>query len=277
MNTASDTLNTVLDIYAGHLRQTRAAKRGMISLKHLRALGSLRINQVASHVPAYIQKRGMTPGTINRELGVLQAALRYAFKLGMIGFLPSIQKLPSPPPRADFLNEEQVAILLSETRHYPELDTFVRIALMTGQRKEAILKLRWEQVDFKSNLIDFNDRTDPLFHRMKGRGVVPMSSALRGLLSGLARIAGGSPWVIHRDGKPVRSIDISWKRVMKATKLKITPHVLRHTVATQLAQKNVPMTQIARILGHSNTQITERVYAKFSPSFCKEAVEHLAV
>lgn len=277
MNTAKDTLNVVLDCYAKHLKDTRAAKRGEIAINHLRALGGLRIDEVAAAVPTYITDRGVSPGTLNRELGVLQAALRYAFKLGIIGFLPSIKKLPSPPPRAKFLNEEEIAILLSETRHYPALDTFVRIALMTGQRREAILTLRWDQVDFKANLIDFNDRTAPLYHRMKGRGVVPMSSSLRALLSGLAKVSSGNTWVIQRDEKKEPMLDTSWKRVMKATKLKITPHVLRHTVATQLAQKNVPMTQIARILGHSNTQITERVYAKFSPSFCKDAVEHLAV
>lgn len=246
----------------------------MIAIKHLRKLGKLKIGEIAANVQQYISSRGVQPGTLNRELGVLQAALRYSFKQGSIGFLPSIQKLPSPPPRAQFLNEEEVAILLSETKRFPELDTFVRVALMTGQRKEAIMTLRWEQVDFKSNLIDFNDRTAPLYHRMKGRGVVPMSSALRSFLKGLVR---DSDWVISRNGKQVLTIDTSWRKVMKETRFKITPHVLRHTVATTLAQKNVPMTQIARILGHSNTQITERVYAKFSPSFCKDAVEHLSV
>jgi integrase len=274
MNTEKDTLNVVLDCYALHLKGTLTLKRGLIAIKHLRALGKLKISEVAANVQQYMIDRGVQPGTLNRELGVLQAALRYSFKQGRIGFLPSIQKLPSPPPRAQFLNEEEVAILLSETKRFPELDTFVRVALMTGQRKEAIMTLRWDQVDFKSNLIDFNDRTAPLYHRMKGRGVVPMSSALRGYLKGLVR---DSDWVISKAGKQVLTIDTSWRKVMKATRFKITPHVLRHTVATTLAMKSVPMTQIARILGHSNTQITERVYAKFSPSFCKDAVEHLSV
>jgi integrase len=64
---------------------------------------------------------------------------------------------------------------------------------------------------------------------------------------------------------------------MRDTGLDITPHILRHTVATQLAQKNVPIPQIARILGHSDSRITERVYAKFSPEFCRQAVTHLNV
>lgn len=262
-------INIVLNEYSEHLANTISKRRSLLAVKHLRKLGKHGIREVSAHVQDYINKRGVTAGTINRELGVLQSALRYAFKRGNIDFLPILQKLPSPPPRSQFFTEEDVIILLSQTQKNPELDKFTRIALMTGQRKDAILKLRWDQIDFKANIIDFNDHTAPLAHRMKGRGIVPMSSALRAFLKGLG---GGSGRVLK-----VKCIDEQWKTAMRRTKFKATPHVLRHTVATQLAQKSVPMAQIARILGHRNTQITERVYAKYSPDFCREAVEHLSV
>lgn len=83
--------------------------------------------------------------------------------------------------------------------------------------------------------------------------------------------------VIHHNGKRVRDFRVIWSKLMKQTGLNITPHVLRHTVATQLAQKNVPMPQISRLLGHRSTVITERVYAKFSPEFCRTAVSYLNV
>lgn len=271
------TLSDVLDFYAGSLKETIAARRGMIAINHLKKImGDLPINLVSSSIPSYITFRGVSAGTINRELGVLRTALVSAYRTGMIDHLPSIHKLPSPPPRARYLNEAEVMLLLDAAKEYPEMETFVRIALMTGQRKEAILTLRWDQVDLNANLIDFNDRTAPLHHRMKGRGVIPLSSALRRLLVALKRVSKAT-LVVEKDGKAIKSFRFKWARIVKEAGLDITPHVLRHTVATQLAQKNVPMTQIARILGHSNTQITERVYSKFSPSFCRDAVEHLAV
>jgi integrase len=262
-------INTVLDSYSEHLENTISKRRALLAVRSLRKLGKHGIREVSAHIQDYINTRGASAGTINRELGVLQSGLRYAFKRGEIDFLPNIQKLPSPPPRSRFFSEEDVIILLSEAKKNPELDKFTRIALMTGQRKDAILKLRWDQIDFKANIIDFNDHTAPLAHRMKGRGIVPMSSALRAFLKGLG---GGSGRVFK-----VKCIDTQWKNMMRRTKFKGTPHVLRHTVATQLAQKSVPMSQIARILGHRNTQITEKVYAKYSPDFCRDAVEHLSV
>ena len=101
-----------------------------------------------------------------------------------------------------------------------------------------------------------------------------MSDALRTLLEGLPK---DHMHVIHHYGRRVRDLRGIWSRLMKETGLDITPHILRHTVATQLAQKNVPMPQISRLLGHRQTAITERVYAKFSPEFCRQAVIHLNV
>lgn len=53
----------------------------------------------------------------------------------------------------------------------------------------------------------------------------------------------------------------------------VTPHVLRHTTATQLAKSGAPIESISAILGHADIKITRAVYAKYSPSFFeKESV-----
>lgn len=268
-------MEKIFSVYSRYLQSTPTSQRALIAICHLRkTFGNTSLRDISKKVPEYIASRQVSAGTINRELGVLQSALRYAFKQGITDFMPAIMKLPSPPPRAQFLSHLEVEALLNASSSFPEVDRFIRIALMTGQRKEAILSLRWDQVDFEANLIDFNDPSMPFASRRKGRGTVPMSQALRAFMEGLGE---DSIWVIHRNGKRIRDFRADWAKIMKASGLNITPHILRHTVATHLAQKNVPMPQIARILGHANSQITERVYAKFSPDFCKQAVEHLSV
>lgn len=267
-------IKNILDAYSMYLESTVSYGRAMIAIKNLSPLYKCTPRNVAKEVDKYITNRKASAGTINRELSVLQAALRWSFKRGIIDFVPTISRLPSPKPRSQFLNEEEVKRLVAACKPYPWLETFVKIALMTGQRKEAILSLQWSQVDFNTGLIDFNDATIPMAHRRKGRGIVPMSDALKTLLLGLDR---SCPYVIAKNGTRIRDFRAVWAIIMKQAGLDITPHVLRHTVATQLAQKNVPMTQISRLLGHRSTAITERVYAKFSPDFCKQAVVHLNV
>ena len=267
-------VKTILEKYGAHLEKTVTHRRAMIAIKNMTPLYKCTTKTLSKCIDPYIISRNVSAGTVNRELSVLQAALRWAFKRGDIDFLPSIPRLPSPPPRSQFLKDEQIRSLMEAAKPYPHVDNFIRIALMTGQRLEAILSLRWDQVDFETGLVDFNDPDMPLAHRRKGRGTVPMSGSLRSLLEGLDQEC---PYVIHKNGKRVRDFRVAWSQIMKASGLNITPHILRHTVATQLAQKNVPMPQISRLLGHKSTAITEKVYAKYSPEFCRQAVSHLNV
>src|SRR5262249_42121198 len=55
----------------------------------------------------------------------------------------------------------------------------------------------------------------------------------------------------------------------KAANIKpaISFHILRHTYASRLAMKGVPMAVIAEQLGHSDTRMTERHYAHLAPSY----------
>jgi len=52
----------------------------------------------------------------------------------------------------------------------------------------------------------------------------------------------------------------------------ISFHILRHTYASRLAMKGVPMAVIAQQLGHSDTRMTERHYAHLAPSYVADTV-----
>jgi integrase len=49
-------------------------------------------------------------------------------------------------------------------------------------------------------------------------------------------------------------------------------HDLRHSYASRLATRGVPMGVIAAQLGHSDTRMTEKHYAHLSPSYVAETV-----
>lgn len=49
-------------------------------------------------------------------------------------------------------------------------------------------------------------------------------------------------------------------------------HVLRHTYASTLAMRGVPLQVIAEVLGHADTRITQRHYAHLMPSFVADTV-----
>ena len=127
----------------------------------------------------YAEKRGRSKGTVRRELGVLRAAINYAHRSGRITRPVAVELPERPEPRDRWLTRKEAARLIRAART-PQarlyLPLFILIGLYTGRRKEAILSLRWPQVDLETGRIDFElagrRRTN------KKRGIVPIPPRL---------------------------------------------------------------------------------------------------
>ncbi len=214
--------------------------------------------------------RGLPPAnsTINRELGVLRAALHDHAKRGFLAVAPHVKGLEEPPARQRFLSEDECQRLLAacETRH---LYLFVLTALHTLQRPGAILRLRCDQVDLQANRIDFLPASE--VQTKKRRPVVPISETLRPALEdAIARTRRG--FVIEYCGQPMFDIGKSLDQACHRAGIeRIVPYTLRHTGATLLAGRGVPFWQISGMMGHSQARTTE-LYAKHSPEFMGDAM-----
>ncbi|MFM7028476.1 MAG: tyrosine-type recombinase/integrase, partial [Chakrabartia sp.] len=77
------------------------------------------------------------------------------------------------------------------------------------------------------------------------------------------------------DGKPIKSIKKAVKRAADRSGVCCSPHVFRHTAGVWMAQADVPMQKIAQFLGHTTTRVTENTYARYSPSFMRDAATAL--
>jgi integrase len=100
-------------------------------------------------------------------------------------------------------------------------------------------------------------------------------SAHKYLLS--ARKGAQTRYVIEFAGSPVKHIRYAMERISERAGLKVTAHMFRHSAAVWMAEGGVPMSEIAQFLGHSNTAITERIYARYSPNYLRNAARHLEV
>ena len=79
--------------------------------------------------------------------------------------------------------------------------------------------------------------------------------------------AGFSEPMLNATGKPL----LDSKRLPRHRST-IVPHVLRHTAGTWMAQKGVPLWQIAGWLGHSHERTSE-LYAHHCPDYLDKAKE----
>lgn len=214
----------------------------------------------------YIQLResqGRKLGTIHTELSHLRSVLN-GVKAGGDVVRPS-----RPPPRTLYLTKEQARALIDATSGHLRL--YIVLALSTGARNGALLDLTWDRVDLQRRLLEL--RTEDMANR-KGRATVPINTMLYETLSAVEHKEGH---VIQWMGNKVESVKKSLKRAALKAGLPpwVSPHVFRHSAAVWMAEDGVPMEEIAQYLGHSNTEITRRVYARFSPDYLRNAAKAL--
>ena len=207
-------------------------------------------------------------GTIWTELGHLRTVFTWAHKRRLIAFAPPVERPPKPAPKDRWLTAGEIERLYA-TPMAPHIALAIRVMLSTAARVGAVLELRWDRVDFEGGIVDL--RASDIGPR-KGRAVVPMNDGLRAALSA-ARAIALSDYVVEWAGEPVRSIKTGFNAAMKAAGLAgVSPHVLRHTAAVHLVANGVPMARVSQLLGHSNTALTERVYARFAPDHLRDEV-----
>lgn len=271
-----DLVSEIVEAYLADKRKTAIRWKDLEgSWKQAKpTFGHLRPDQITRDVcRAYRDERyakGRKPATVRKELEVVRAGLNF-YKKG----LQSVFELPSQPPAKErFLDKSEARRLMKAARRFSHIRAFIALSLATGARQTALLDLTWDRVDFRRKTITLalNDAQD---EQRKKRATVPMTPRAYRYLRVL-KAAAQSNYVIEWGGHRVRSVKKGFKAAAdRAGLAEITPHILRHTAASWMAEADVPMFDISRYLGHSDTRITERRYAKLSPSHLKRAAKAL--
>jgi integrase len=223
----------------------------------------------------YVTKRGRAAGTTRRELGVLQAAINHAHKRGRLTRAVSVELPALPPSKETYLTRQEAAKLIRAARFDPRarlyMPLFILIGVYTGRRKQAVLSLRWPQVDLKTNLINFDIEGRARTKKQRGRAPIPprLIPHLR-----RARLRGSDLGpVLHISGRPIQNIKKGFAAACRRAGIEgVTPHTLRHTAATWLMQNGVSLSVASEYLSMSEATL-RRVYWHHHPDYMREAAE----
>lgn len=228
---------------------------------------------------AYAQARfgqGRAPATVHTELSRLRGCLAWASKEGLIEKPPAIW-VPQPGrPRERVLTPEEAARLMMAAREGdPHVLVFVVLLFATGGRHRAILDLTWDRVDFDAGTIQLDELLPPdPMHKSwrKGRATVAMSDLARAVLM-VAESGRQSDHVVEHGGRRLKTAREGFKAAVRRAGLEdVTPHAIRHTVATWLAGK-VESTFTASLLGHRDEATTRKVYTHTGAEHTRAAVK----
>ena len=152
--------------------------------------------------------------------------------------------------------------------HLPELD----LALNTGLRQGSQYGLTWDMVDWQARLLHIprTKNEEPLYVPLNDAALAAMKIAYaRGNDSGRV-------FRSERTGEPLEHPRHWFEPAIVEAKIKdFRWHDLRHTFASRLRMRGVPLETIADLLGHKGLTMTKR-YAHLGPSQLHAAVARLA-
>jgi len=210
--------------------------------------------------------------TANRILTMLKAALNRAFQADRVSS-DSAWRRVRPFKRVD----EAVVryISLTECRRLvntcpPDFRKLVQAALLTGCRYSELTRLKCEGFNGDSGTLAIRLAKGKVRHVIltdEGRQVFQDSTIGRLGTDRVFLRTDGDPWGASHQKRP---LDEASARASISPSVNF--HILRHTYASHLAMKGVPMGVIAAQLGHADTRMTEKHYAHLSPSYVAQTI-----
>lgn len=164
----------------------------------------------------------------------------------------------------------------------------VLLLLETGMRIGQALQLRHDDVESWNGRIRMHYRTDNLnevYAKTKREYYIHVSNEWLELYTNVLINANDeldSDYIftkVHRkDGgnisEPLKygAVKELFIRISKKLNIKITPHMLRHTHATELLRSGVPIEIVAKRLGHASIETTKKAYEHLTAEDMKAAI-----
>jgi len=210
-----------------------------------------------------------TTATANRYLACMKTLFKTAVRWGVVGFNPAekLKMLKEEPniPRA--LTEEETDNLLAGLPDYARVVAIV--AVDAGMRRGELQRLQWGDVDFAKRRITVRTSKNNEFR------VIPMTRRVHDTLQEQKK-KGIIPYVlVGPENTPFVDLKRSLDTAGDGAGIgHVHLHMFRHTFATRLRERGVPLDRIKELLGQKSMTMVLR-YAKVTPTQLEAAMEAL--
>lgn len=238
--------------------------------------------------------------TVNKVVQAIAGVCQYASQMKYVPIEVTLsikdlhlsdKSLDAEEITVKYLTEEELKKFVGIRETLPLLrqkefhDMFMFSFYACGLRLIDMMTLRWVDIDFKKqvirkvqvktrnrNVIPIREAAIKIHDRWKGRYKV----FVFGLLPDKFNLNVDEE-LRKRRNSVTATINTSLKRQSKFANLdkEITFHWARHTWAVLALEKGVEISKISRLLGHTSTAVTEKVYAEFLPDTLGEVVDGL--
>lgn len=269
---AQVSLKAAGELYLQYLRDTGGKdidkKEQRLKTNLYRHLGGIPLQSMTSaDLKRYRTTRareGASVATINREIAVVSHLFNVASDRDQLNIIPAppcrIPREKEPESAPVYLKPDQAAALIEAARadFSPHILAFVMVGLRTGMRYSPILRIRIADIDIERRVIWIDK--DKAGERQQ-----PMTADLASFLQAYVRdwLPDGSTWLFpSRKGKDGHAVNVTkaFGRVVAAAGLSsiITPHKMRHSMATNAAHAGVDAATLQAMGGWKSRRMVEK-------------------
>ena len=256
---------------------SKSYERDRVSLRRLNAtfgdeyLFAVAPKEIEEYKKHRLEKGGVKPATVNRELATLRHMFNKAVEWGYVKETPvkGVKMLKIPPGRTRFLEPAEIDALLKQCS--PHLKPIMLTALNTGMRLSEILNLRWSNVNLRMKTISIEKSKN------NERRLIPINERLYRELNKLSLHRQSDFVYCGDDGRPYGSVQKGFRAACRRAEIRdFRFHDLRHTFASHLVMAGVNLRAVQELLGHKDIKMTMR-YSHLSRQHLQEAVGRLSL
>lgn len=237
---------------------------------------------ISGFIRDFTVERNAADKTARTQLMVINLICRYAVESGYIDMNPardvSVPKGLAKKKRCMASDEDIQRVKASTGCTF---GMFAYWAMYMGCRRNELLALTWDDVDFDANMIRINkslcwDGSKPMIKEPKtsaGIRVLPLMSALR------SKIQPGRKGLVFPDESGGYMTEgryqARYEKYQQESGVKSTAHQLRHSYASMLYEAGIEPKDMQELLGHAQLSTTMDIYTDLRAQHKQQVREKL--
>lgn len=280
VKSAEPTFEELLDFYISNSDIRESTIRNVKALRAVPFAPQRRVTP--SDVQKYIDglKPRLRASTVNQRLKYLRMIFRFAIAKGKYNHADptnGVDLLKSEKARQRYLNADEVRLLLDTVRaeNKPRLYLFVKLALCTGARVSTLLLIHEKDIKPDGSVRLRNTKIGRYYTGFLDEETRELVAGRKGYILAIRGKEDTAPGAHLYQRQMKRILDDLFNPPGTPIEERVVTHTLRHSVASQLLAKGVPMEVIAKTLDHSDIVTTARIYAKVAPELVRRSTENL--
>ena len=211
-------------------------------------------------MPYRIKISSLNPKTISKKLSAIRSFVEYLNENGMKIVLKSDSsiKVPKTLPKPVSHNHIMEALELADEQE----SLLVSLLYSLGLRISELQNLKLE---------DISDGWVRVLGKGSKQRDVPLLKSVKDIIDTYKQNYNPKVFLFEKNDEALSQNSLRYiiSKVFKRVNLKVTPHQLRHSYATELLNSNAPIADVSELLGHASMSTTQ-IYTKLGSALKKQ-------